>query len=852
MEGKSDKCSFWTNVSDCDQKTFTRQTGIKIFSSLLPEEQEKIAWRAEKLDSLNFEEAKICLHHELIHGRAFERRVVPKCCDIFTKHSKRVKGDRTISLNLARQLRRSGFNVMPGWKLCKVCYDDANKEQQEESLPGEVPMEDESCESSSDEHEDLEISKERLNMSFELAGISPVKFHGLPKRAKISTAKRKLAQAHANREDEAAKVVGIGVDEIRPGTSNESIDSEKKEKAAEFEKLMFLLKEKIQTSKRSETIKLLTLAPDSWSRKYAAEFFHVSEYLVRTARALKKEKGILAEPDPQKGKSLSKEVEDVVKLFYEDDEYSRIMPGKKDFVSIGRNIHKQKRLLLCNLSELYSAFKVTNPEISIGFSKFCSLRPKWCVTVGSSGTHTVCVCTHHQNAILLVNAIEWDVTYKDLIKKVVCDDESRECMVFRCKECPGLDSLRQFLVAELEDLVGEVINYSQWQSTDRPTLVQQSVDTDDFIELLVGSISSLTSHSYLAKSQGRFLKQMKSELERDECIVLLDFAENYKFVVQDEVQSFHWNNQMCTLHPAVIYYKDEHNKLQEKSVCILSDDNTHDTCFVHEVQRLTVAHIKEVLPGVQKVHYFSDGCAQQYKNFKNFLNLCYHKEDFGMEADWTFFATSHGKSPCDGIGGTVKRLTARASLQRPLGDQILSTDAMFEFCKGQLPIIKFEKINREEMVEVRNLQETRFEMGRTVPGTRGYHYLEPLSDGLKIRYKRTSHDPEFTGTFCFQEPIHELKGIKFADLKLMQYVVCNYHGFWWVGLVIELSTEYNDVNIQFMHPRGPTKTFYWPRNDDKCWVPAEEIVSIIETPTTNNGRMYLIADDDFAKVTANS
>ena len=28
-----------------------------------------------------------------------------------------------------------------------------------------------------------------------------------------------------------------------------------------------------------------------------------------------------------------------------------------------------------------------------------------------------------------------------------------------------------------------------------------------------------------------------------------------------------------------------------------------------------------------------------------------------------FFATSHGKSPCDGIGGTIKHLVARASLQ---------------------------------------------------------------------------------------------------------------------------------------------------------------------------------------------
>ena len=85
------------------------------------------------------------------------------------------------------------------------------------------------------------------------------------------------------------------------------------------------------------------------------------------------------------------------------------MPGKKDYVSVGQGrkerIHVQKRLLLCNLYEFYTEFKKINPNIKIGFSKFCSLHPKWCVSAGSAGTHSMCVCTYHQNDILLLNAI---------------------------------------------------------------------------------------------------------------------------------------------------------------------------------------------------------------------------------------------------------------------------------------------------------------------------------------------------------------------------------------------------------------------------------------------------------------
>ena len=51
-----------------------------------------------------------------------------------------------------------------------------------------------------------------------------------------------------------------------------------------------------------------------------------------------------------------------------------------------------------------------------------------------------------------------------------------------------------------------------------------------------------------------FLKELKNDLSTNHALVLLDFAENYSFVVQDEAQSFHWNNMQCSIHPAVIYY----------------------------------------------------------------------------------------------------------------------------------------------------------------------------------------------------------------------------------------------------------------------------------------------------------
>ena len=46
-----------------------------------------------------------------------------------------------------------------------------------------------------------------------------------------------------------------------------------------------------------------------------------------------------------------------------------------------------------------------------------------------------------QNTVLLVGAIDWNLTYKDLMKFMVCNIGNKECMFHRCENCPSADSL---------------------------------------------------------------------------------------------------------------------------------------------------------------------------------------------------------------------------------------------------------------------------------------------------------------------------------------------------------------------------------------------------------------------------
>ena len=52
--------------------------------------------------------------------------------------------------------------------------------------------------------------------------------------------------------------------------------------------------------------------------------------------------GPLAEPENNKEKCLSGDIVSLVQSFYQDDSFSRCLPGAKDFVSMGNKGYMQK------------------------------------------------------------------------------------------------------------------------------------------------------------------------------------------------------------------------------------------------------------------------------------------------------------------------------------------------------------------------------------------------------------------------------------------------------------------------------------------------------------------------------
>jgi len=191
----------------------------------------------------------------------------------------------------------------------------------------------------------------------------------------------------------------------------------------------------------------------------------------------------------------------------------------------------------------------------------------------------------------------------------------------------------------------------------------------------------------------------------------------------------------------------------------------------------------------------------------------------------------------------VNCLTANASLQRPASDQILNVHDMLNFCRGAMEDIKFYLITKERMVVVRKELTNRFATGRTIPGIRSFHFFLPDNSNC-IRFKRISEDQEFAGEFSF----HEQTQLASYFPKRQEFVACRYDNLWWIGIVMKIDTDEQDCKVNFLHPPGPKRNFYWPIEMDTCWVPISDIICPINVPQTMTGRTYNIPENDFQRI----
>lgn len=313
--------------------------------------------------------------------------------------------------------------------------------------------------------------------------------------------------------------------------------------------------------------------------------------------------------------------------------------------------------------------------------------------------------------------------------------------------------------------------------------------------------------------------------------------------MQDEVQSYHWNNSQATLHPFAIYFKNEY-KLENINYVFLSECLKHNTIAFHLFLSKLIPDLKEKIPGLNKIFYFSDGSAAQYKNKKKSFT-CMHKKEFDVEAEWHFFATSHGKSACDGLGGTVKRLAAKASLQRPYNDQIMTPHQLFTWCSQNIGGINFKYCTEEDYNEHETFLNKRFADVLTIPGTQKIHAVIPISTENTFQAKPFSSSLDVR--ICQLLPGGDIYSEDLQNLW-SGFVTVQYDSAWWLACIIAKNVDSGEVKVSFLHPRGPAPSFYYPKPNDILIVETHTLLKIVE-PNTATGRTYTLSKEEMAEST---
>ncbi|ESO88891.1 hypothetical protein LOTGIDRAFT_165309 [Lottia gigantea] len=378
----------------------------------------------------------------------------------------------------------------------------------------------------------------------------------------------------------------------------------------------------------------------------------------------------------------NQEIEEAVISFYENENISRMMPGKADFITLkdqlGNKYTKQKRHQVATITETYKCFIEDNPSADISKSKFTSLRPRW-VLLSSEMSHNVCGCKYHSNVILLLEALHRRYpdliplySKEDFIAHCVCDINDEDCMRNGCERCSDGKLFKE--IYENKAPADNEFSWYQWE------------DTNGFLQ-------------------------------------------------KDEIQSAHWKQRQVTIYTIMITYRNK-----KLSYVIISDFLSHEKTAVAAFTSTILDIITDKFPTVRTVDVWTDGPSSQYKNKYIFALLPRLQDLHAVRIRWNYFATSHGKGPNDGIGGNAKRIVHRLIMSRSA--VVPDSQSFANALRSSGTSINVVELTEDDIKEKCKMLdvETLWSGLQTFPGTISTHCAQSVGNGM-VQLKFFTTDP---------------------------------------------------------------------------------------------------------------
>ena len=443
-----------------------------------------------------------------------------------------------------------------------------------------------------------------------------------------------------------------------------------------------------------------------------------------------------------------------IQSFYLDPKISRELPCM-------RTVHRQRQTFIMEVpvAQAFVMWKAENPEVSaVSLSVFQKLRPTF-VLLQRSTTLNQCLCEYCTSIMLKLEALNRvlsvceakDLHIKNkynLIDFTTCDKGSQrfhdlKCTERTCKDC-GTSLLTEHF-ASFKDRHGErKVSWLAWESRTythdgkqktKKVQVTKENTCAHLIEEITMEAGPLAKHVFIANWQSDMFSLIKRKLPLGWSLLVMDFAENYSCLSQDEIQAAHWAIQQVTVHPVVCFYHCQHDDgtshIAQEALVFLSDDLRHDSHLVHHFEMMTLHHLKD--RGVQLIHVveFTDGCSAQYKSRSPFANISYSKHIHGVSIERNYFGSRHGKGPSDGVSGCVKSTVRRAVISRRA--VVNNVENMYSFCEKNMTLDNCRKQRRTFfLVRQDDVQRNRpeSEVKASLAGTRQLHAVRCHEPGV--------------------------------------------------------------------------------------------------------------------------
>ena len=156
-----------------------------------------------------------------------------------------------------------------------------------------------------------------------------------------------------------------------------------------------------------------------------------------------------------------------------------------------------------------------------------------------------CLCTQHQNFALKLK----------MLKKYTPVPTNPETFVKYSD---------QKISSIIDDIQQKDFTYDIWKKVEvvykgktskKVRMITQTLSHAQFKALL--GKDTLTFRSHVSRTGTQFKEQqyLKENLLPNHVYIHMDFAEDYRFRSQNEIQSAYWSPTQVTIHPVVIYFK---------------------------------------------------------------------------------------------------------------------------------------------------------------------------------------------------------------------------------------------------------------------------------------------------------